>query len=382
MLLSFTASLWYFNQGDVFTSVPLVYPPLVYLLLRGALGGAQRPRRRQPPGLARLAAGGGDRVPARLPDRPQRAGLERDRRRLRGRDRRRPDRARAGALRQFPVEDDLKACGPADSAGEIRERIQTNGRCESANPLGDTYGPVAYAAYLPGYWALGWTGKWDDLPGRALHVRSRSTSLCVLGLALVGPALRRRPAGGDTRLRLGCLPVHPVRVELEHERRDHAGVPDLRLLARDVAVRRAGSSLALAGWTKFAALIARAALARPIRSRRRPRRVGALRRRLRAREPRGASRCSCSSPSLLHAARVFWDRTICDQVDAALAVLALGLGAVPRRAASPISRSSSRCSQGLLVAGAIAAAFLPAPQVAAPARCAHGRRSCSASSSC
>src|SRR3954469_15268034 len=33
-LLSFSVSLWYFNRGDVFTSVPLAYPPLVYLLGR------------------------------------------------------------------------------------------------------------------------------------------------------------------------------------------------------------------------------------------------------------------------------------------------------------------------------------------------------------
>src|SRR5207253_9408258 len=34
VLLGFTASLWYFNRGDIFTSVPLAYPPLVYLLGR------------------------------------------------------------------------------------------------------------------------------------------------------------------------------------------------------------------------------------------------------------------------------------------------------------------------------------------------------------
>ena len=34
VLLSFSVSLWYFNRGDVFTSVPLAYPPLVYLVLR------------------------------------------------------------------------------------------------------------------------------------------------------------------------------------------------------------------------------------------------------------------------------------------------------------------------------------------------------------
>src|SRR5207253_3692958 len=38
-LLSFTVSLWYFNRGDVLTSVPLVYPPLVYLLCRMAWSG-------------------------------------------------------------------------------------------------------------------------------------------------------------------------------------------------------------------------------------------------------------------------------------------------------------------------------------------------------
>src|SRR5215210_6348099 len=35
-LLSFSVSLWFFNRGDVFTSVPLVYPPLLYLLGRMA----------------------------------------------------------------------------------------------------------------------------------------------------------------------------------------------------------------------------------------------------------------------------------------------------------------------------------------------------------
>ena len=34
VLLSFSVSLWFFNHGDIFTSVPLAYPPLVYLLAR------------------------------------------------------------------------------------------------------------------------------------------------------------------------------------------------------------------------------------------------------------------------------------------------------------------------------------------------------------
>ena len=57
----------------------------------------------------------------------------------------------------FPASDTLKACGPADADGHVDDRIQANGRCESANPSGDTYAPVAYLAYLPGYLAFGWT---------------------------------------------------------------------------------------------------------------------------------------------------------------------------------------------------------------------------------
>ena len=85
----------------------------------------------------------------------------------------------------FPVEDDLKACGPADRDGEIRQRIQTNGRCEAANPNGDTYGPMAYIAYIPGYAFFGWSGKWDDLP--ASHFTAIAFDLlCLIGLGLVG----------------------------------------------------------------------------------------------------------------------------------------------------------------------------------------------------
>src|SRR5262249_55207851 len=70
----------------------------------------------------------------------------------------------------FPVEAPQKPCGGADEDGEIRDRIQTNGRCESADPQGDTYGPVAYEAYLPAYWLFGWSGRWDKLP--AAHAAS------------------------------------------------------------------------------------------------------------------------------------------------------------------------------------------------------------------
>ena len=100
----------------------------------------------------------------------------------------------------FPREDDLKACGPADSAGEIRDRIQDNGRCESANPLGDTYGPVAYAAYLPGYWIRGWSGKWDKLPAVKLTTVIFDL-LCLIGMGLVGLRFGGRGSARPSRSR-------------------------------------------------------------------------------------------------------------------------------------------------------------------------------------
>ena len=65
---------------------------------------------------------------------------------------------------------DLEPCGPADADGQVRERIQTNGRCEAAIERGDTYGPVAYVAYVPAVLVFGWSGKWDSLP--AAHATS------------------------------------------------------------------------------------------------------------------------------------------------------------------------------------------------------------------
>ena len=150
-LLSFSVSLWYFNHGNIFTSVPLAYPPLVYLLarcvwigVRGRPVRAARPLWKPAVLLAAAVFLIGFRIGLNLEDSNVidvgYAGVIG------------AQRIATGVMPydNFPKEDDLKACGPADSSGEIRDRIQFNGRCESANPLGDTYGPVAYEAYLPG----------------------------------------------------------------------------------------------------------------------------------------------------------------------------------------------------------------------------------------
>ena len=85
----------------------------------------------------------------------------------------------------FPVKDTGRPCGPASEDGDVGDWIQANGRCETANHLGDTYGPVNYHAYLPGLALFGWSGKWDGLP--AVHFTTILFDLlAILGLAAVG----------------------------------------------------------------------------------------------------------------------------------------------------------------------------------------------------
>jgi len=253
VLLSFSVSLWFFNRGDIFTSVPLAYPPLLYLLgrmvwstWRGRLGTGAVPV--WPVWLLAAATvfAAGFRIGLNV-----RASnvIDVGYSGVIGADRIAHGQVPYG---HFPVEIG-KACGPADADGEIRNRVQTNGRCESANPQGDTYGPVAYEAYLPGYLLLGWTGKWDDLP--AAHFASIAFDLlCLLGLGLVGLRF------GGTRLAVTLAfawVAYPFTQYVSSSNTNDA-LPPLFLiwgfwLVSSPVAR--GAFTALSGWTKFAPLL-------------------------------------------------------------------------------------------------------------------------------
>jgi hypothetical protein len=253
-LLSFTASLWYFNHGDVFTSVPLVYPPLVYLLLRcvwiGVRGTPVRaalPLWKPAVLLAAAVFLVGFRVGLNLEDSNVidvgYAGVIG------------AQRIASGVVPydNFPEEDDLKPCGSADSAGEIRDRIQRNGRCESANPLGDTYGPVAYEAYLPGYWIRGWSGRWDKLP--AVHLTSIIFDvLCTLGLGLAGWRYGGRWLGAALAFAWAAFPFTQY---VSMSNTNDAIVPVFLVFGLWLASSpwSRGVLSALSGWTKFATLV-------------------------------------------------------------------------------------------------------------------------------
>jgi hypothetical protein len=317
VLVSLSASLWFFNHGNIFAAVPLVYPPLVWLLVRcvwvargdrPVRGGAVWPVWLLAAATVFLA---GFRIGLNV-----RASnvIDVGYSGVIGADRIVHGESPYG---HFPVEDARPNCGPADADGEVRDHIQTNGRCESANPLGDTYGPVSYLAYIPGYLLLGWSHKWDTLP--AVH----ATSILFDLLALVGLALVGRKLGGP---RLGAT------------------------------LAFAWAAVAVSGWTKFASL-----LLLPLWS-------GYPE----ARRPRNAVLTLLGfalatvvvffvlflEPSPAHAARVFFDRTVRFQIGRD-SPFSLWDWRQYRASGLPDLHLLQRGLQAVLVAGALALGWWP-----------------------
>ncbi|HSZ69131.1 MAG TPA: hypothetical protein VK756_02095 [Solirubrobacteraceae bacterium] len=167
VLLSFSVSLAFFNHGNIYASVPLTYPPLLYLLARMlALAlwgkGAGRPPRSWIP-TPWLAVGVvfllGFRIALNVTD----ANVI--------------DVGYAGVI----------------GAQRITDGKPLYGHYPADNEHGDTYGPVNYELYVPFEQIFGWSGTWDDLP--AAHATAIVFDLLavalifLLGLRIRGPAL-------------------------------------------------------------------------------------------------------------------------------------------------------------------------------------------------
>jgi hypothetical protein len=354
-LLSFSVSLWYFNHGRIFTSVPLIYPGLAYLLGRTVWIGV----RGKPPQASRplwpvwlLAAAtvfvAGFRVGLNVRESNVidvgYAGVIGAQRIVSGQ----------SPYGHFPIEGSLKPCGPADRDGEIRNRIQANGRCESANDRGDTYGPVAYLTYLPGYAFFGWGGKWDGLP--ASHFTAIAFDLlCLVGLGLVG----RRFGGNRLGVTLAfAWAAYPFTQYVSNSNTNDSIMPAFLIwgfwLCTSSWAR--GAFVALAGWTKFAALLV-APLWATYPEVRRSRRTALL-------FAGGFALATLASfwvlllePSPLHAARVFWDRTIPPQVNRESPFSIWDWRQY--HAGLPDLLWVQRVLEALLVVGAVVVAFLP-----------------------
>jgi hypothetical protein len=354
VLLSFSVSLWFFNRGDIFTSVPLAYPPMLYLLGRmvwSAWRGGPGASRAVWPIWALAAATvflAGFRIGLNVRDSNVidvgYSGVIGAHRIVHG----------ESPYGHMPRQGDLRACGPENADGEIRERVQTNGRCESANERGDTYGPVAYEAYIPGYLLLGWSGKWDDLP--ASHAAAIAFDvLALLGLFLLG----RRFGGARLAAQLPfAWAAYPFTQYVSSSNTNDAIMPVLLVFAFWFLTTpfARGAFLALAAWTKFAALVVVPLWAGYPEARWRPEK------RLFAGGFAVATVFAFSilllEPEPAHAARLFWDRTLGWQVGRDSPFSIWGWGQY-HAAGIPDLGFLQQVAIGLLAVGSIACYFVP-----------------------
>jgi hypothetical protein len=154
VLCAFSVSLAFFNAAEIETSVPLVAPLLAYLLGRMLWIGLRRGVRGPPPALlvpaGWLAVGVASNV---------------------------IDVGYAGVI----------------GADRIADGDPLYGGWPDDNQHGDTYGPLAYAVYVPFEQALPWSGTWDDLPaahGAAIVFDLLTlAAVWLLGRRTGGPAL-------------------------------------------------------------------------------------------------------------------------------------------------------------------------------------------------
>ncbi len=202
VLLSFSVSLVWFNRGEIFTSVPLVYPPLAYLALRLTwIGlGTRAPGQRW---LSRLMRRAPDPPPAPADATPAPA---------RGATSRLPRAvtlcppwlltallaivlAVRYGLNAFDSNVIDVGYAGVIGADRILEGRAPYGDFPSDCGHCDTYGPLNYIAYVPFVWTQPWSGEWDSLP--AAHGAATAFDiLAVVGMGVLGWQL------GGTRLGL------------------------------------------------------------------------------------------------------------------------------------------------------------------------------------
>jgi hypothetical protein len=171
MLLGFSASLAWFNNADLGLAEPMIYPFMVYFVVRMVLLASGRGRPREP---LRMVIPATWLAIALIFLVGFRIGLNVTNSNV-------IDVGYAGVI----------------GADKIVHGKQLYGNWEKTNPdneAGDTYGPVNYYAYVPFREIWGWSGIWDSLP--AAHAAAIAFDLLtMLGLFLLGWTLRGPPTG-------------------------------------------------------------------------------------------------------------------------------------------------------------------------------------------
>ena len=320
MLLSFGFSLIWFNRGEIYTSVPLQYPPMVYLCLRLAWIAAARARAARRPGVAEQEPG----PPARR--RPVFGGSA-------------PTwllvtlLAVALALR-FGLNAFDSNVIDVGYAGVIGADRITHGETPYGTFPGDcstcdTYGPLNYIAYVPFELTQPWHGTWDSLPA-AHGAATLFDLLCIGGLLMLGWQLSGLRLGIGLALAWSAFPFTAYALESNSNDSLVAAMLIWGLVVARHPLGR-GLLLGLALATKFAP-----AVLVPLWSRWPYPRGGSWRQLI----PYGAGLALAVALTGwvllldgLDGVRAFWSRTVGYQIERELAVLPVG--PVPGPAAGP-----------------------------------------------
>lgn len=224
VLLLFSVSLAFFNQADIGMSVPLILPPMLYMLVRMVLLGFGRGRPRGPLRLALPTTWVAVLLVFLV---AFRVGLD-------------------------VTDSNVIDVGYAGVIGgdKILDGTPLYGNWPSSNPAGDTYGPFNYFAYVPFKAIFGWSGVWDSLP--AAHAAAIAFDLLtLLGLLVLGWSIRGPGLGVVLAYLWAAFPFSLFVLSSNSNDSLVAFMVVLSLLV----IRRASATGfvgALAGFTKFA----------------------------------------------------------------------------------------------------------------------------------
>lgn len=201
-LCGFSVSLVWFDRGEIFTSVPLAYPPMLYLGGRLAWIGLRGSRPVKTVAADAIVAEPGSRRPRFASWCPTwllvtvmlvAVGLRLG---LNAFDSNVVDVGYAGVIGADRIAHGQTPYGtfPTDC-----------GQC-------DTYGPVTYLAYVPFELAMPWVGKWNDLP--AAHGAAVLFDLvALLGMIVLGWRLGGRRLGVGLGLAWAAFPFTAYALE-------------------------------------------------------------------------------------------------------------------------------------------------------------------------
>ena len=229
VVAGFGLSHYFFNRGNIGVSVPLAYPPLIYLLGRALWLGFRR----------RAGIGLRPSLPIKLLAVATVLLV-------------------AGRIALNIADSNVIDVGYSGVIGadRIADQEPIYGNFPDDDQSGDTYGPVAYYAYVPFEQVFPWSGSWDDLP--AAHGASIFFDLATIaGLFLIGRRLRRGRRGTELGILLSFAWAACPYTAFALESNTNDALVSLTLVAALLCLTAPiprGITLALSAMTKFAPL--------------------------------------------------------------------------------------------------------------------------------